>query len=130
MGGLARIAACRFSIALGVALAALALSSANAGAGTYDVVACDTAPGGAHGSWLPRAADKMGTGQHCPSAGRESGGLWAGNGVNVGTIPAFAASQQYFDAPPGTSIVFFGARYMFRRFDPYWRLGVFADSAM
>jgi hypothetical protein len=130
MGELARTAACRFSIALGLVLAALALSASSARAGTYEVVACDTAPGGAHGSWVPRATDKMGTGQHCPSAGREAGGLWAGNGVNVGTIPAFAASQQYFDAPPGTSIVFFAARYMFRRFDPYWRLGVFADSFM
>ena len=130
MGESARTAACRFSIALGLLLGCLALSPGAARAGTYEVVACDTAPGGAHGSWAPVATEKMGTGQFCPSAGREAGGLWAGNGVNVGTIPAFAASQQRFDAPPGTSIVFFSARYMFRRFDPYWRLGVFADTHM
>jgi hypothetical protein len=130
MGDMARTAARHSTIVLGLALACLALSSGAARAGTYEVVACDAAPGGNYGSWLPRATDKMGTGQHCPSAGRESGGLWAGNAVNVGTIPAFAASQYYFDAPPGTSIVFFAARYMFRRFDPYWRLGVFADTHM
>ncbi|HEX8054184.1 MAG TPA: hypothetical protein VF517_14425, partial [Thermoleophilaceae bacterium] len=130
MGGIARTAACRFSIVVGLALAGLVAGPGVARAGTYEVVACDTAPGGAHGSWSPRASEKMGTMQWCPSAGREAAGLWAGNGLNVGTIPAFAASQQYFDAPAGTSIVFFAARYMFRRFDPYWRLGVFADTQM
>ena len=130
MGEMARTAACRFSIALGLVLTCLALNPGSARAGTYDVVACDTAPGGVHGSWTPVATEKMGTMQWCPSAGREAAGLWAGNGLNVGTIPPFAASQQKFDAPPGTSIVFFSARYMFRRFDPYWRLGVFADTQM
>ena len=128
MGESARTAACRFSIAMGLLLAGLAWAPGGAAAGTYDVVTCDAAPGGVNASWTPVATEKMGTAAHCPSAGREAGGLWAGNAWNVGTIPAFAAAQQKFDAPPGTSIVYFGARYMFRRFDPYWRLGVFAGS--
>jgi hypothetical protein len=128
MGESARTAACRFSILLGLLLAALAWAAEGAHGGTYDVVTCDAAPAGRNASWTPVTTDKMGTAEFCPSAGREGGGLWAGSGVNVGTIPAFSAAQQKFDAPPGTSIVFFGARYMFRRFDPYWRLGVFADS--
>ena len=130
MGDSARTAACRFSIVMGLLLAGLAWAAPGAAAGTYDVVTCDAAPGGVNASWTPVATDKMGTATHCPTAGREAGGLWAGNAWNVGTIPAFAAAQQKFDAPPGTSIVWFGARYMFRRFDPYWRLGVFADTHM
>ncbi|HEX8647048.1 MAG TPA: hypothetical protein VF715_09095, partial [Thermoleophilaceae bacterium] len=94
------------------------------------MLACDAAPGGAYSSWVPQPGDKMWTGEHCPSAGREAGGLFAGSGVNVGTIAPFAYSQQSFDAPPGTSIVHLGARYMFRRFDPYWRLGVFAGTQL
>ncbi|MEA2474102.1 MAG: hypothetical protein QOE06_2017, partial [Thermoleophilaceae bacterium] len=130
MGGLARTAACRFSILITMAITCLAWGSPDARAGTFDVLACDAAPGGAYSSWTAQPGDKMWAGVNCPTAGREAGGLFAGSGVNVGTIQPFAASQQYFDAPPGTSIVYFGARYMFRRFDPYWRLGLFADTTM
>ena len=130
MAGTARTAARRFSIALALALACLALLAAKAPGGTYEVLTCDHAPGGVNQSWTPAASDKMWTGQHCPTAGREAGGLFAGSGVNVGTIPPFASSQQYFDPPTGTSIVFLAARYMFRRADPYWRVGLFADTHM
>src|SRR5215210_7176196 len=106
MGGLARTAACRFSILVAAAIAGFALASPDARAGTYEVLACDQAPGGAHSSWTPEVStSKMWTGEHCPTAGGEAAGLFAGSGVNVGTIPAFGASQQYFDAPSGTSIV-------------------------
>jgi hypothetical protein len=125
MGGLARTAACSFSMMAVLALLAMVPA---AQAGTYDVLACDSAPGGAYGSWVPQPGDKMWTGEHCPTAGREAGGLFAGSGVNVGTIAPFAYSQQSFDTPPGTSIVYLGARYMFRRADPYWRIGVFAGT--
>ena len=128
MGGLARTAACRFSIL--AALTLLATWAPAASAGTYDVLACDNAPGGAYESWVPEASDKMWTGQHCPTAGREAGGLFAGSGVNVGTIAPFGYALQAFEAPPGTSIVYLGARYMFRRADPYWRIGVFAGTHM
>ena len=128
MGALARTAACRFSIL--VAIAFLAWPAADARAGTYDVVTCDHAPGGANNSWFAQPGDKMWTGQHCPTAGGEAAGLFAGSGVNVGTIPTFAAAQQVFEAPPGTSIVHLGARYMFRRFDPYWWVGVFAGTQL
>ena len=130
MGDLALTYACRFTIALSIALGWLAWASGEARAGTFDVVACDAAPGGAHGSWVPAASDKMATAQFCPSAGREAAGLWAGNALNVGTIPPFAWAEQKFEPPPGTSIVFLGARYMFRRFDLPWRLGVFANGTM
>jgi hypothetical protein len=127
MGGLARTAACSFSTMAVLALLAMVPA---AQAGTYDVLACDSAPGGAYGSWVPQPGDKMWTGEHCPTAGREAGGLFAGSGVNVGTIAPFAYSQQGFETPPGTSIVYLGARYMFRRSDPYWRIGVFAGTHM
>jgi hypothetical protein len=130
MGGMARTAACRFSILLTATVAWMAWGAPVAHGGTYEVVACDHAPGGAHGSWTPQPGDRMWTGEHCPTAGGEAAGLFAGAGVNVGTIKWFAASQQYFDAPDGTSIVFFSARYMFRRFEPYWRLGLFAGTQM
>jgi hypothetical protein len=128
MGGTVRTAACRFSILF--ALALLGAWAPAASAGTYDVLACDSAPGGAYSSWVPQPGEKMWTGEHCPTAGREAGGLFAGSGVNVGTIAPFAYSQQSFETPPGTSIVYLGARYMFRRFDPYWRLGVFAGTQL
>jgi hypothetical protein len=128
MGGTVRTAACRFSILF--ALALLGAWTPAASAGTYDVLACDSAPGGAYGSWVPQPGERMWTGEHCPTAGREAGGLFAGSGVNVGTIAPFAYSQQSFETPPGTSIVYLGARYMFRRSDPYWRLGVFAGTQL
>lgn len=130
MGAMARTAACRFSILVGVAIACLAWGSAGARAGTYDILACDVAPNAGHGAWIPQATDKMWTGHHCPTAGNEAAGLFAGSGVNVGTIAPFANSQQGVDAPSGTSIVHLSARYMFRRFDPYWRLGVFAGTQL
>ncbi|HEX8744273.1 MAG TPA: Ig-like domain repeat protein [Thermoleophilaceae bacterium] len=113
---------------MGLALACLAWGPGVASGGTYDVLACDVAPGGARGSWTAKADAKMLTGEHCPTAGGEAAGLFAGSGVNVGTIPLFANSQQYFEAPPGTSLVYFGARYMFRRFDPYWMVGLFVGD--
>lgn len=130
MGELARTDACRFSIVLLTVLGCLALVTGSARAATFEVLACDTAPGGAYGSWASGASDKMATAQYCPSAGREAAGLWAGNAFNVGTIPPFAASQQKFEPPPDTSIVFLSARYMFRRFDSYWRTGIFANSTL
>src|SRR3712207_428191 len=130
MGDLARTAACRFSISFLLALACLACTSAEASAGTFDIVACDTAPEGRHDSWVPAATDKMATAAYCPSAGREAAGLWAGNALNVGTIPMHATSQHKFEALPGTSIVYLGARYMFRRFDSPWLTGVFANGSM
>ena len=72
----------------------------------------------------------MWTGENCPTAGRDAGGLFAGSGVNVGTIPAFATSSYAFEAPAGTSIAYLAARYTFHRAEPYWRLGVFADGTM
>jgi hypothetical protein len=130
MGDVARTAVCRFSIALVVALGGFAWPPGAARAGTFEVVACDAAPAGAYGSWERSASDKMGTAQYCPTAGREAAGLWAGNAHSVGTIPAFAWSRQRFEAPPGTSIVFLSARYMFRRFDSSWRTGIFANDVM
>jgi hypothetical protein len=130
MGALARTAACRFAWILMGAIACLAGSAAEARGGTYEVMTCDHAPGGVNNSWVAQPGEKMWTGQHCPTAGGEAAGLFAGSGVNVGTIAPFAHSQQGFDAPAGTSIVHLSARYMFRRFDPYWRLGVFAGTQL
>lgn len=126
MGRTARTLACRFSLFV---IASLALA-VPAQAGTYDVLTCDVAPEGVNNSWSPVATNGMSTGQHCPSAGRDAGGLFAGNAVNVGTIPAFSGAAWSFDAPSGTSIVYMAARYWFHRRDPYWRLGVFADGSM
>jgi hypothetical protein len=70
----------------------------------------------------------MGTGEHCPTAGRDAGGLFAGSGVNVGTIQPFSSASQTFESPAGTSIVYLAARYSFHRVDPYWRVGVFAGD--
>lgn len=128
MGWTRRTFACRISAVLVLGLLWLCAGSAHAG--TYEVLACDVAPDGVNRSWTASASDRMWTGENCPSAGRAAGGLFAGSGVNVGTIPAFATSAYTFDAPAGTSIQYLSARYWFHRVDPYWRVGVFADGAM
>ena len=53
---------------LGLAIAGLAIAPGAARAGTYDVVACDAAPGGANNSWTASASPAMTAGTACPTA--------------------------------------------------------------
>ncbi|MEA2368114.1 MAG: hypothetical protein QOH38_832, partial [Thermoleophilaceae bacterium] len=68
----------RFALAVGAVVLALFLVPAAARAGTYDVVACDAAPGGASGSWTGTASALMSTGAKCPTGLAEQNGIRAG----------------------------------------------------
>ena len=60
---------CRFSMALAVCAGGLgAWAVAPARAGTYEVPACDAAPGGANNSWTRSATLGMATSTACPIA--------------------------------------------------------------
>src|SRR4051812_31716883 len=57
----------RFLLLAGAVALALVAAPAVAHAGTYDVVACDAAPGGASGSWTGTASALMTTNATCPT---------------------------------------------------------------
>lgn len=121
----------RFAIALAVViLVALALLPAAARAGTYDVVACDAAPGGGWGSWSGVASPAMSWGVDCPTQRSATRGMWVRNSVNSGRVQPFASSTMSFEAPQGASLVFFSGQYALHRDDAYWKVGLFADGAM
>jgi hypothetical protein len=71
-------------------------------AGTYDVVACDAAPGGVNNSWSPYVSDShMRTMDACAS----NGGLVASNRPGAGAPPYGAQAFQSFWAPDGNRVV-------------------------
>ena len=82
---------------LGLAIAGLAIAPGAARAGTYDVVACDAAPGGANNSWTASASPAMTAGTACPTAQAPARGMWATAKVNAGTAAGFAAATQSFE---------------------------------
>src|SRR5256885_2659376 len=93
------------SIAIVLCLCAASLAIADrARAGTYEVVACDAAPGGVNNSWAGTASPSMAAGQTCPTRHQDSGGMRVTNRVNAGTAPLFANATMAFDAPAGASI--------------------------
>ncbi|MEA2389627.1 MAG: large repetitive protein, partial [Thermoleophilaceae bacterium] len=120
----------RFALAVGAVVLALFLVPAAARAGTYDVVACDAAPGGASGSWTGMASALMSTGAKCPTGLAEQNGIRAGARVDAGTAPPFSYATQSFDAPDGASIVSLEAQFMLHRKANYWSVGIFADGRM
>ena len=117
-------------LALGLAICGLAAAPGAARAGTYDVVACDAAPGGANNSWTAGASPAMTAGTACPTAQAPARGMWATAKVNAGTAAGFAAATQSFDAPTGASIVSLKAQFSVHRKVNYWGVGIFADGKM
>jgi len=90
----------------------LAIAS-SAGARTYSVPACDTAPRGVNASWVPRAGKSMRVAVQCPSRGKASGGMVVASSTNgASVVPRGSYAEFRFTAPEGTSIVGanFGAR--------------------
>jgi hypothetical protein len=95
-------------LAVGVALAPAA-----AGANTYNVTACNDAPGSVNHSWATYSDSPTATiavGQGCPSAGYQPGDQ---NNTNHGLFARYVANSLdpnnafagwAFDAPPGNSI--------------------------
>src|SRR5438270_3174927 len=119
------------SIAIALCLCAASLAIAGrARAGTYEVVACDAAPGGVNNSWTGSASPTMAARETCPTRHQASGGMRVTNRVNAGTAPLFANATMAFDAPAGASIERLSAQYSIHREDRAWRMGCFTDSTM
>ncbi|TMM11950.1 MAG: hypothetical protein E6G00_04300, partial [Actinobacteria bacterium] len=101
---------------------------APARAGTYEVPACDAAPGGANNSWTRSATLGMATSTACPTQRQEVRGIIAASGLNAGNVPLFSKSTYSFDAPAGTTIEQLRAQFSIHRSDPYWTVGISADE--
>jgi hypothetical protein len=98
----------RSPLVLAVIVVVLLCSSA-ARAGTYDVVACDAAPGFVNRAWVPQVTHG-GTVAFtaCPSSDVAMKGLGARTNYpypSGWTVPTGAAARWIFHAPPGTAIV-------------------------
>ncbi|HEX8073358.1 MAG TPA: hypothetical protein VF545_00110, partial [Thermoleophilaceae bacterium] len=111
-------------------LGALAALPAAADAGTYDVVACDAAPGGGWGAWAGVGSPAMSWGVDCPTQRSVTRGMWVRNSVNTGRVQPFGNSTMSFEAPAGASLVSLSAQYSLHRDDAYWHVGLFTDAGM
>src|SRR5438270_14073263 len=81
---------CQFSIAIALCVTAFAAAAAApAEAGTYDVLACDAAPGGANNSWAGSATLGMVASTACPTQRQEVRGIAAASAINTGSLPLF-----------------------------------------
>jgi Bacterial Ig-like domain (group 3) len=116
----------RPAVVLAVVLSALLLGAGLAPlarAGTYDVVACNSAPGAVNNSWTPATVTSGGTpgitSYQCPAADTETT-----RGMRSHT-PAFATlgttATWTFQAPPGSSIVSVARSWhLYRTFAGWW----------
>ena len=103
----------RISISSLAAALALAATAVPAQAGTYDVLACDAAPGAVNHSWTYETNDSthIASSTTCPASGDFSG-LLADDKLNTAGVPAGNYGQWIVRAPSGTTI----SRIQLRRF--------------
>jgi hypothetical protein len=105
------------------------LSSASAEAGTYDVVACGGAAGGAQNSFLPGGNAGMAAYSVCPNTpsnpatGIVTRASAAGAG---GWVPYLAGAYQIFEAPAGASLASVSFDVAALRLASYWTTGIVA----
>ena len=114
-------------VLLAVAVGAfLGLFAAPASAGTYEVRACDAAPGYANNSWAPeRNHGGLAIYASCPSGGLDNGLVTRHTGQPAGwTVPTGAAARWVFRAPPATAIVGIRANAFFDQSDHRWQVGL------
>jgi hypothetical protein len=114
--------------AIGVALSAPAAS-----AGTFEVVACDAAPGFANNSWRSDVTHGgMTTFVACPSGDNQYLGLGARNNYYPSgwTVPGGAAARWLFEAPGDTAIVGIRANALFEQRDHRWQVGLSNGSQL
>jgi hypothetical protein len=94
-----------------------ALTATHARAGSYEVLACNAAPGGANNSWETSVnAGTVAAYTACPAGGEGGGGIVTRSAVQQGgnAAPGHRA-QATFRAPPGTTITGIHAAYLFNR---------------
>ena len=119
--------------ALVLAALATAVLASTAFAGTFDVVACDAAPGFANNSWRPDVTHGgMTTFVACPSGDNQHLGLGARNNYYPSgwTVPGGAAARWFFDAPGDTAIVGIRANALFEQRDHRWQVGLSNGSQL
>ena len=112
---------------------------ADARAGTYQVLSCSQAPGGANHSWQPFNSDPthLSIGQACPpqpGSGEsvKSTGVFATDSLgNSSNAPDGSTAGWRFTAPPGTRIVGLqDDRYLGIYADSGWSPFVMADGTV
>ncbi len=102
--------------------------AAPAEAGTFDVLACDAAPGFVNNSWRSDVTHGGTVAfQACPSG--DNGMLGLGARTNYPypsgwTVPTGAAARWFFDAPPATAIVGYRANGYFSQKHHRWQVGL------
>ena len=118
-----------------VALSALVLALAHAStsvAGTYEVRACDAAPGYLNNSWSgDRNSDQMAVYAECPSGGLDTGLVTRHNGNPAGTtVPSGTAARWWFHAPGGAAIIGIRTNARFEQWSHGWQVGLSNGSQL
>lgn len=122
---------CRFWIAIALCVAGGAGAAVSpAHAGTYEVMACDAAPGGVNNSWFATKTLGMTAFSDCPTERQSTRGITAASALNAGSIPLFSKALMAFDAPAGTTIEQLRTQFAIHRADDYWDIGFLADGHM
>lgn len=122
---------CRFSIAIALCVAGGGAGPASpADAGTYEVTACDAAPGGVNNSWFATKTLGMTAFSQCPTERQATRGITAASALNAGSVPLFSKALMAFDAPAGTTIEQLRTQFAIHRVDDYWDIGFLADGRM
>ena len=114
-------------------LASAALVAAPpASAGTFEVSACDAAPGFVNNSWRAEVTNPaMVIYNQCPSSDNPRFGLGARHRyASRGSAPTGAATRWRFEAPPGAAVVGVRANALFVQFSPRWQVGLFTRSRL
>ena len=120
----------RASLALLLSAAVALVGAGDARAGTYDVVACNHAPGGVNNSWTPADSfgSKLETRSDC--AGPDSyAGLYVRDVSNVANTSSGSRAEMTFATPPGTLIrEITYDRWLFKEDDDDWHPALVADG--
>jgi hypothetical protein len=100
---------------------------ATAAAGTYEVVACDVAPGGVNAAW--GAHDGPGTvaATSCPTAGDERRGLTIRNLLDEGAVERGEGASMTFRAPDGAALEQITYDWDGRQADTDWAVGLVGE---
>lgn len=114
-------------IALALMLVGLAVPQ-SATAGTFEVLACDAAPGFVNNSWRSEVTHGGAVVFNaCPSGDDVMKGLGARTNYpypSGWTVPTGAAARWIFDAPGGTAIVGYRANGVFHQRNHRWQVGL------
>lgn len=119
----------RSKSAFGLALAALLLVAPSASAGSYEVVACGGAAGGAQNAFAGAADGQMAAYNICPNVPSNpvSGIVTRASATaGPGWVPHLAGAYQIFEAPPGASLASVSFDLAAIRLAGYWTTGVVA----